>query len=759
MRNSQYWILLPIVAAVCTVEVLAQSDNGIHVSLPKLYDSRSLTLMLDDLSQSLKKTSFIDPKALATALGNTQGYNSQDFSQGIAVRGAVGPQAAAVVAGGTGGASAGLAAPSLPAQQTAPTYSPTYGPSGADLLSDQTNLTYQFNNVRMLIERSLTDRVYNKGPRLQAVVGFDVDLEPTGHAVDAAAVVEVTVEVAGCEGLKDCKQAERLSLVAVMPEEGSHNAATLSQKASAFGGAIAAQVFSVGYSAQKRSQVFYLYRDMDTVSFQKPVAEANKVQFGWQFRPVLGRRIVTPGMRHMMAVLALPANDVPGQTTEPKLKIHVKTTWNNYKLKTQTTEGRRGLFKPDVPKHFDYPEAEVSVPSTASVQADLGPSINSVKWVPTDASTGVVIVRGQNFFPGTKINFGSKVYATEADGLVIKSDHELEVAAPLTVAVAGGVLSGRYGAALPLEARDAALPGSFMITSLRVYPEGGDMYQVAIDLLFDKPVSMTDLLNKANPPVVLAKGVPICMPPSYSAKAEPNTAQLTTFIPSSALQGGVSTITVTYPFAGADWSASSPYYVPTVTVTRLGGTDTTRLLIAVTDRTLLLCTNRWTLQLDKDKSFEQDKSLGGALLACLDPKRQLLSLDIATKDLKPYHKFILLPAGGDAGLSPLVGDIPSAAPPPPGPSLDKGQKVSIAQNATKSVTFTGANLDQVTKVLFGKTELSIVSKDAKSIVVMISKDVTATAADIELQLISDGNDPILAALTITAAPTTPKEGK
>jgi hypothetical protein len=60
---------------------------------------------------------------------------------------------------------------SLPAQQMAP----TYGPSGADLLSDQTKLTYQFNNGRMPIERFLMGRIYNKGPRLQAVVGFDVD--------------------------------------------------------------------------------------------------------------------------------------------------------------------------------------------------------------------------------------------------------------------------------------------------------------------------------------------------------------------------------------------------------------------------------------------------------------------------------------------------------------------------------------------------------------------------------------------------------
>jgi len=67
-----------------------------------------------------------------------------------------------------------------------------------------------------------------------------------------------------------------------MPEEGSHNAATLSQKATGFGGALASAVFSVGYSVQKRSQTFYVYRDMDTVSYAPP-SDSSVVHFGWQF--------------------------------------------------------------------------------------------------------------------------------------------------------------------------------------------------------------------------------------------------------------------------------------------------------------------------------------------------------------------------------------------------------------------------------------------------------------------------------------------
>ena len=74
-------LFLSFVASVVPLVVQAQ-DNGIHVGAPKVYDARALQLMMDDLEKSLQKTSFVDPKALAAALGNVQGYNSTDFQPG-----------------------------------------------------------------------------------------------------------------------------------------------------------------------------------------------------------------------------------------------------------------------------------------------------------------------------------------------------------------------------------------------------------------------------------------------------------------------------------------------------------------------------------------------------------------------------------------------------------------------------------------------------------------------------------------------------
>ena len=254
-----------------------------------------------------------------------------------------------------------------------------------------------------------------------------------------------------------------------------------------------------------------------------------------------------------------------------------------------------------------------------------------------------------------------------------------------------------------------------------------------------------------NAPIVSISGTPLSTPLFYQKQIKPDELLLTTFATSSLVKSGVA-VTVTYPFHGPNWTASILHYEPTAKVTRLGGKENTRLLISATDPTMLICDNAWHLQLDKDRDWTPAKSKG---LTCPDKKVQLFQLDIATKDIKQYHHFVLLDPSGM--YPPLVGDIPEADPPPPAPSLDKDQKVSVAQYAVKTVTFTGKNLDQVTKVLFGATVLqSKFSDDGKSIVILLDKTVTDKPREVELQFISDGNDPLSAPMKVSPAPSAPK---
>jgi hypothetical protein len=74
----------------------------------------------------------------------------------------------------------------------------------------------------------------------------------------------------------------------------------------------------------------------------------------------------------------------------------------------------------------------------------------------------------------------------------------------------------------------------------------------------------------------------------------------------------------------------------------------------------------------------------------------------------------------------------------------------VAQNDVKSITFAGKHLDQVKQVMFDKTPVRIVKQEDKDIVLSLSRLETGKApADIQLQLLSDGNDPVMAELTVT----------
>jgi hypothetical protein len=694
------FVFLIVVLSACSA--YSQDDNGIHVGEAKVFDDRELTLMLDSLNRSLQGKNFVDPNALANALGNVQGFQNTDTSFGFFANGAVGPQAAAVFAGnppagagasagagtgtGTGTGSTGPSftinvnptsptttttassatatpaatlgpqAPTLPTLQTAPTYTPNFGANSSDLLTDEVNLTYQIYNLSLLLSRSLTDRTFGGESRLQAVVGFDIDIEPDEKAKNGVAVVEVSAcmvpsgttnkAVSGCgQGL------EKPHIVSMMPEEGSHNAATLSQKANAFSGALAAQVFSAGFAFQKRSQVFYLYRDIDTTSFQRTnVKEPSILHFGWQFRPVLGQPSVGAGLRHMLVVLSLPAKD-DRSDGDPQLAIHVETHWLGYDGKARTTTTKGSFFSRMDPRSNPVDQAALTVPTTLHYQHDLAPHISKVKWVPTDHTNGVAIIAGDNFFLGTTIRVGNKTFTGANDGLVLKSDKEVEIALPSTAVASGGVLSGRYGIGRDLEPEGGfPLSDGFSIRTVSPSPAGKDLAMLTMQLVFlapnsrhpDKAVtcsgqtlvfsntgasvpvnaagnpidltkvawaSTSDADSSLNFPVVSVDGKQDSLETTLDLSPTPNWScngqfppgsligQVNATVPAKDVAGNSQFISVVFPFAGRQWAQSMPYFTPTLKIDRLGSETRPKLMISSTSLGDQLCEG-WKVQLD-----------------------------------------------------------------------------------------------------------------------------------------------------------------
>jgi hypothetical protein len=466
--------------------------NGISVGLPKVFDNRTLTLQLEKLKQQLNQqqsqNGVIDLKSVAAALNNLQGLSQQETSTALSVTGSPTPATTLTNTLNTGNvgtsgnplpnttttqnqttnSSVTPTAPAFDSFATLPAgFNPTFGSSASDLLSDQMNLSYQIINLQMLLDRALSDRIYPQdsggGTRLQTVLGFNVSLDPPRTANDAVAVVEVTLK---------SDPGGDISLVALMPQEKTYNSAALSSKSNAYSGAAMAGAFQVSGGVRKRSQVFYLYKDVDTLSYERMTPDGSIV-FGWMFRPVLGRRSVTPGFKQLFAVFALPRTDCidPAKDDACAVKVTpiVRTYWKKYDRNTQTgfrrAEANRardawyglslGLAKPQLFSHAGYQNyreyGTVRVGATGEYQRQLTPTVTRIEWRPTGAKTTTISVKGNNFFTDTQVLLGDNKYSETAGNMAIKSDQSFELASTLDQVASGtGVIEGRYGLSTPL---------------------------------------------------------------------------------------------------------------------------------------------------------------------------------------------------------------------------------------------------------------------------------------------------------------------
>ncbi len=538
---------------------IPQPCNGISVGAPKVFDNRTLTLMLESLSQALQaqQQNYMDQKSVAAALANIQGFTQTETDTNLSLTATPTPATDVKTTLNTGNVNASgtplpntfqrqtdvnraSVTPQVPALDTAPAFqgfSPTYGNSASDLLSDQVNLTYQIFNLRMILERALSDRLnpdatgYNR-TRRQAVLGFNVTLDPPRIANDAVAVVEITLQTCDkktktCEeeakkGSKD-EDGKPLSLVALMPQEKTYNAAALSSKSNAFAGSAVVSHFQVGFSARKRGQIFYLYRDNDTISYERMTGDPTKIVFGWMFRPVLGRRSISPGLRQLFAIMALPSVDCTGvdfrnaasadseakadstckEHFQPHLISNVRTYWKKYDRGTLTSFERRDanrakefwyglsltLAEPqifDQNKYLNQAAYTADVRASSDYEHELRPTVSDVTWRPTGAKNVVISARGNNFFSQTKVALGDTTYA-DGSGLILKSNQAFDLVTTLDALVNGpGTIIGRYDIGAPLIKLSDLPPGfgdnGVRITGVDIHPSLGGHHRIDVSL-------------------------------------------------------------------------------------------------------------------------------------------------------------------------------------------------------------------------------------------------------------------------------------
>lgn len=473
------FLLLPITSETAPFPASPHESNGISVGRPKLFDSRTLQIMLEQLNEQLHRVQVIDQQKLIESLLKQQGAEVSDVSRSALLTTPIQPKVEIKEGSGESGALAPTErtttneavtpeAPDLAELIAAPSYSPAFGPNATDLLFDQVSLSYQIFNVRMLLERSLTDRLWEKEPRLQAVVGFQVSLDPPKRVRDHAAFVEVTVS--SCSG-------KVVDLVALMPFEKTYNSSALSTRSNDFGGSAVARVLTLGYRERRRQQHFYLFRDADTLALEDLRSpEMEGTTFGWTFRPVLGRRSVTPGVRQLFAVLSLPAPD--NDEEQESLQVTVRTYWRPYHRSTLTTRtaGKRDVMEWSTP-------TQLTVYKSEFVEERLRPRIKEVDWWITDTNSAVVTITGKNFFTGTRVLLGSTAYDSPTNGLVLKSDKTLELRTTAReLALGDAVISGRYGGPAKLQRRSDGPPRKGILINRLKSDRASGREQVQLDI-------------------------------------------------------------------------------------------------------------------------------------------------------------------------------------------------------------------------------------------------------------------------------------
>lgn len=712
--------------------IATAQDNGIAVSRPKVYDNQSLAILLDQLETRLHDISVVDQTSIQKSFGLVQGSEEQDTQRAFSVTAS--PPAAAATSSKSGGG-----APVLPELPSAPGYKPNYGESPGDLLSDQVDLQYQLFNLSMLIERSVSDAV-----RRQVLIGFTISVDPPTNATDAAAYVEVTLS---------CDAANDVSLVASMPQEKTYNATALSSSATAFGASAVAKIISVGYSQSKRHQTFFVYRDTDTLAVERR-SEGNKVIFGWIFRPVLGRRSVSPGMRQLFAVVSLPYSDKITEESDLSISATAKTYWRHYDRQTATSVVKPGAW--DFAAKRVPPPAEFTldfkVPPTAAIEKAQQPMVSNPQILQIANGITDLQIEGDHFTPGTTVAIGDKIFSGPKDGLVVLSPQRMHLTTSLDVTShpSLALVNGRHGAAVPI----FTLPGDGLeIRKAQVRPKGPKFSELSFTLGkqgTDASLTRADLANVPKP-IFSINGTAVPYPTQLVDTNDPDGSKLiphviaSVIVPTSLVQSRDERIGFFFPLLGQRWSTEQLIYDDAeVQVTKMAGGKTTTLLMS---RPGLEFTGNWRLILDKSYDVKnptlavasQDISSPSRnssrhssppqgpptqrrqpakdattpaveftrLMPCHDESINkdnacyMLKIVADTKFLSDYKKFVLVSDKGYAQTLDVPADsVSPEATPPVQPKITGITPATVGLNEVVTVTITGTGLDAIKQVSF-----------------------------------------------------------
>lgn len=724
-----HWLALEVIAIVILIYTVVQlramqqhgpqdiTGNGITVGRAKAFDNRSLALRIERLSASLATLKVVNQN-ITENISAIQAQTSSETSRSLTVSvkaGAAKPTAEDPSSKSKGNDKEGGAA-SAPAEAASAESKPGLGLAASDILSDQLNLASQIVNLEMLYERSLSDRLIDDTSRLQTVLGFQVSITPPEGHENSVAIAEVAVRVKN--GITP------VSLVALIPQEKSYNAQSISDSARSIGGSAVTSVLTLGFSSKGQSRELFIHRDSDTVAFErdprtKPTlfnVDDKSTVFGWEFRPVLGRRTVSAGTRQMLAVISVPVKEeaIPQDVV---LEIATRSYWRRYN-RTKQTSRPRWRFLPssvDGSKSINSDIQELPVPNIAKIQEALAPKVTDIKWVNSGADRATVIVKGSNFFSGTKVVIGGVVHREEDGSLTLKSDQTFEFETTVaSLATGDSVLSGRFGSSfqltVPKEKRPVA--GLYIARAIIRPSRYTKAFRITIEVkganLDGSDQDLTLAALAALPePILFIGSEPVPMPYDYEDvdPASPaaaatgtgtgtgtgagNPQQGTTrfvrvgaWIPAKTLARSPS-VAFRVPFCGSEYQASQPLSFSEPTVTRMGG-DAQKSVFRIANP-LGFSTS---VRVELDRTYEEGS-----------PELRKTSdvdfrFEVPTSTVSQYQNLIVRIGTAEPYLLP----VPAEDKPKPKPTINGAKPPEITKSALGPVEWSGTSLDAIAAV-------------------------------------------------------------
>ena len=700
---------------------LDPADDGIRVGAAKIFDARSLTLMYEELIEQLRTIESIKKDSITSAVGTQQGGTSSNTAVGV---GAPAPGAA-------------KDADTPPPAATVPS-GVTSNERASDLLRDQMNLAFQAFNLRLTLERSLSDRILDPAAqttRRQAVIGIPVSIDPPAFAVGCSARVEVRFTI------KDAAP----SLVGLLPQEQTYNMLGVDTRAwQAKAPLKAAGIGNLQIVSGEAQQA--LRRQADVVAFEVDPGGQNKLIVAWEFRPGPGERSVSAGLKPVVAVLALPVAD---DKSPAKVSIESRTSWHAWNADNQISAvptGWRALFSDRKTRTEWSGLAEVEIPASEVTDDALGPKITKIDWAPVGGDKAAILICGSKFFPGTRVVLGGTSLSKPEDGLTIKSEQAMQVIVPMDSLLREGVLNGRYGQSIQL-GQDAGMPPQLTgvtllpnpartnyLVTLVIEPRHGvdfplqRFYDLPWPLLLIGGKRVNELLTFSTPTMVKD-------PATHQDTKNIKEVKAFAVVPAACLPSLTTVFALHWPFFN-NWTPTTYSVDPAVTLNVFRSPLTggkVRLLFTGSefhcDKTVIIL----------------DKDYANAELVFPDASRKdLIAIEVDESTLKLHTQVFVC----QAGRQPVALDVPLRSS--PGFSITSISVQKLALNTAAFLEFSGAGLTQIEKATLDQKALdTFASPEGAKILVRFPADSITTAG--KKTLIFTGRDGHTAELLIEVA--------